>query len=94
MARYDYDWNCNGCGSGTSCSFRIARDGIRINEGTVQVPCGTDQLTRIISFGGYDMNDVAFSNGVQFYPDPSSSSIIPIIAIGVTIAYLALKEMK
>ncbi len=69
MAIYRYEWGCNGCGSGSSCSFNITRDGVFVNGGTVQLLCSvTDQLGAIVSIVPYGVNDTAYSNGVQIYP--------------------------
>ncbi len=77
MARYDYNWSCNGCGSGTSCSFQIYIEGTLVRDGTTQVSgsveCNEEnKLGAIVGIIPYGVNDVAFSNGVQFYPEPVS----------------------
>ncbi len=101
MAIYRYDWGCNGCGSGSSCSFNITRDGVFVNGGTVQLPCSvTDQLGAIVSHAPYGVNDTAYSNGVQIYPalnGDGTTSILPTLAfatIAVAVAAITVKNMR
>ncbi len=103
MAIYSYDWGCNGCGSGSSCSFNITRDGVFVNGGTVQLPCSvTDQLGAIVSIAPYGVDDTAYSNGVQIYPgtvvtppgSSSSSGIIMLALAAVAVMLLFGKKGK
>ncbi len=77
MARYDYNYSCNGCGTGSTCNVMIIRDGVTVRSESYQFACTvTEQVKRdaIISIVPYASTDTAFVNGVQIWPVAKTSS--------------------
>jgi hypothetical protein len=103
MTRWDYNYSCSGCGSGTSCGITILKDGVTDFTGSEQFACTVteaEKVAAVIAKRPYASTDTAYVNDVLYYSPPSpsptpppiekSDTIILLIAIAVA-GYLLLR---
>lgn len=74
-----YTWGGR-CGSGTSNSFRILRDGTQVNQGTTQISCSADGentlRNQVLAWAGITPSDTVYVNG-SLYQSPKPIIDLP-----------------